>query len=81
MSIKTRFKQKEFTKAVTEKMFSQMLKETRRIGLREFAKQIDISVATLNRIEKGKTPDLETYFKICFWMKRTANEFYNSNNS
>lgn len=80
MAVKIRFKQKLFTDAVVEKMFSEMAAQKRRIGLREFAEQINVSAATLSRIENGKMPDLETYFKLCYWMKRTANEFYNSNN-
>ncbi len=71
-----RFKQKLFSDAVKEKMFSEMANQKRRIGVREFSKQANVSPATLSRIENGKMPDLETYFRICFWMKRSANEFY-----
>lgn len=77
--MKNRFKQQLFSEAVKDKMFTQMLKEKKRIGLRDFAKEIDISAATLSRIENGKMPDLETYFRICFWLKRSTNEFYNPN--
>jgi DNA-binding Xre family transcriptional regulator len=34
-------------------------------GVREFAKTLGISPATLSRIENGKLPDLETFSKIC----------------
>jgi len=34
-------------------------------GIREFAKKLGISPATLSRIENGKLPDLETFSKIC----------------
>lgn len=34
-------------------------------GIREFAKKLGISAATLSRIENGKVPDLETFSKIC----------------
>jgi transcriptional regulator with XRE-family HTH domain len=77
MSKKIRFKQKLFSATVQQIMFLRMAEQKRRIGLREFAKQIGISSATLSRIENGKTPDLETYFKLCFWMKKSTNEFYN----
>lgn len=75
--MKIKFKQKQFSEAVKEKMFTQMATEKRRIGSREFAKQAGISAATLSRIENGKPPDIETFFKLCFWMKRSSNEFYN----
>ncbi|SRR2546427_10835905 len=38
-------------------------------GIREIAKEIGISPATLSRIERGKVPDLETFSKICRWLK------------
>ena len=75
--MKIKFKQKEFSDAVKEKMFGEMAKQKNRIGIREFAKQADISAATLSRIENGRPPDIETFFKLCFWMKRSSNEFYN----
>jgi DNA-binding Xre family transcriptional regulator len=34
-------------------------------GVREFARQIGISAATLSRIERGKLPDIETFGKLC----------------
>ena len=34
-------------------------------GIREFAKKIGVSPATLSRVENGKLPDLETFSKIC----------------
>lgn len=38
-------------------------------GIREVAKEILISPATLSRIELGKQPDLDTFSKICIWLK------------
>lgn len=38
-------------------------------GIRETAKEIGISPATLSRIETGKQPDLETFRLICLWLK------------
>jgi len=75
--MKSIFKQKLFSDAVKQKMFSIMATEKRRIGVREFAENIGISAATLSRVENGKMPDIETFFKLCFWMKRSSNEFYN----
>jgi transcriptional regulator with XRE-family HTH domain len=36
--------------------------------LRVAAKEIDISAATLMRVEAGRVPDVETFGKICKWM-------------
>jgi transcriptional regulator with XRE-family HTH domain len=38
-------------------------------GVREIAKEIGVSPATLSRVEGGKLPDLLTFQKICAWLK------------
>ncbi|MGO8731862.1 MAG: helix-turn-helix domain-containing protein [Terriglobia bacterium] len=38
-------------------------------GIREFARIIGISPATLSRVEGGKLPDLETFEKLCAALK------------
>lgn len=38
-------------------------------GVREVAKEIGISHATLSRIERGYLPDLETFGKVCKWLQ------------
>lgn len=38
-------------------------------GIREFSKEIGVSPATLSRIERGKMPDLETFAKICTYLR------------
>lgn len=38
-------------------------------GIRETAKDIGISPATLSRIEAGKQPDLERFTAICRWLE------------
>lgn len=38
-------------------------------GIREAAKEVGVSPATLSRIENGHVPDLETYRKICLWLE------------
>src|SRR5689334_20028430 len=46
------------------------LKEKRgEMGIREFAKSIGTSPATLSRIERGYLPDLETFRKICKFLE------------
>lgn len=37
-------------------------------GIREVAKEIGVSTATLSRIENGKLPDIETFSKACKWL-------------
>jgi transcriptional regulator with XRE-family HTH domain len=43
-------------------------------GIREVAKEIGISPATLSRIETGKQPDLDTFAKLCGWLQIDAGE-------
>jgi len=38
--------------------------------LRETAKEIGIGPATLMRVENGRIPDVETFGKICIWLKK-----------
>jgi transcriptional regulator with XRE-family HTH domain len=38
-------------------------------GIREAAKEVGVSPATLSRVENGKVPDLETFSRICQWLK------------
>jgi transcriptional regulator with XRE-family HTH domain len=40
-----------------------------RRGIRETAAEMGISAATLSRVERGFMPDLETFGKICKWLK------------
>ena len=43
--------------------------------LRETAKEIGIGPATLMRVESGRIPDVETFGKICMWLKKDPAEF------
>jgi len=38
-------------------------------GVREVAREIGVSPATLSRVERGFMPDLETFGRICRWLK------------
>src|SRR5258708_35549423 len=38
-------------------------------GVRKTAAEIGISPATLSRVERGYMPDLETFGKICRWLR------------
>ena len=44
-------------------------------GVREAAKEIGVSPATLSRIENGKQPDLATFEKLCRWLGVNPSEF------
>ena len=43
-------------------------------GLREAAREIGTSPATLSRIEAGKLPDLTTFGKLCRWLEIDPSE-------
>lgn len=45
------------------------------LGVRAAAKEIDISPATLSRIENGNVPDLATFAKVCKWLGEDPNRF------
>lgn len=38
-------------------------------GVREAAKEVGVSPATLSRVENCNIPDLETFGKICHWLQ------------
>lgn len=42
----------------------------------EVKKQIGVSKSTLSRIENGSTPDLDTFGKICGWLKLEPNKYF-----
>lgn len=44
-------------------------------GLRDIAKEIDVSSSTLSRVEQGNLPDIETYVKLCRWLE-VSTEFF-----
>jgi transcriptional regulator with XRE-family HTH domain len=43
--------------------------------LRETAREIDIGPATLMRVENGRIPDIETFGKLCNWLKIDPGSF------
>ena len=44
-------------------------------GVREAAREVGVSSATLSRIENGKQPDLGTFEKLCRWLEISPTEF------
>ena len=43
--------------------------------LRETAHEIGISPATLLRVESGRIPDVETFGRLCSWLKVNPGDF------
>jgi transcriptional regulator with XRE-family HTH domain len=55
---------------VTLSNIGQLLRDRRgKGGIREVAHEIGISPATLSRVENGKLPDLDTFSKVCRWLR------------
>jgi len=52
-----------------EKLGRQVREKRGDRGVREAAKEIGISAATLSRVERGHLPDLETFGKLCRWLE------------
>ena len=49
--------------------------------MREVAQEIGISAATLLRIESGRTPDVETFGKVCRWLGVDPGKFLGFNSA
>jgi transcriptional regulator with XRE-family HTH domain len=45
------------------------------LGLRETALEVGVSPATLSRVERGQLPDIDTFSKLCEWLKVDPAEF------
>jgi transcriptional regulator with XRE-family HTH domain len=55
---------------VTLSNIGQLLRDRRgKGGIRDVAREIGISPATLSRVENGKLPDLDTFSKVCKWLR------------
>lgn len=55
---------------ITLARLGEMLRNKRgQRGIREVAQEIEISPATLSRVERGNIPDLATFGKICKWLE------------
>lgn len=37
------------------------------LSLRDAAKELGVSAATLSRVERGEKPDIDNFVKICLW--------------
>ncbi len=67
-----RFTKENMRKITIEQLGAELKKERGGRGLREVAADIGISTATLSRIESGRQPDLETFSKVCKWLRVDA---------
>ncbi|HJV19312.1 MAG TPA: helix-turn-helix domain-containing protein [Sediminibacterium sp.] len=47
-----------------------------KLSVRETAKQIGISPATVSRLNNGATPDIETFAMCCKWMRLEMERFF-----
>ena len=66
----------------SEKLASAIKSKRGKRGLREAAEEIgNISAATLSRIEQGKLPDIETFIRICKWLKVPTDAFISGKKS
>lgn len=59
----------------TELLSSTIKSKRGKKGLRDTALEIDISSATLSRVELGNLPDVETFIKICKWLGVSTDTF------
>lgn len=44
-------------------------------GYRKASKIVGLSASTIEKIEKGRSPDLESYFKLCNWLGVSVDYF------
>jgi transcriptional regulator with XRE-family HTH domain len=67
---------------VTLENLGQVLRQKRGDrGMRDVASEIGTSLATLSRVESGKIPDIDTFTKICKWMKLDAGKVLGTSNN
>jgi transcriptional regulator with XRE-family HTH domain len=62
-------------KAALEALSKKLIEKRGDLGVRETARDIGISHATLSRVERGYLPDLDTFEKICKWLRVDPAEF------
>ena len=65
----------KFAKQIINKRFDLEFEKQRHFGLRDLAKIIGVSSATLSRAMNGKKVDLETGILICRWIGKEINDF------
>ncbi len=70
-----------YLRSLSEKIVSKRRERGGRLGisLRVAAKEIDIEPVKLSRIERGATPDLPTFRKLCVWLGESADDLLGLN--
>lgn len=67
---------KEISEAITYKMFEVMTEKKKKLGLRYFAAEIGVSLATLARLVNiANEIDLKTLELVCDWLKKPITDF------
>jgi len=51
-------------------------RDTNRLSLRDVEQITGISASTLSRIEKGYTPDIETFGQLCEFLRANPEQFF-----
>lgn len=52
-----------------------LIRQHKKMNIREAAKDIGVSPASLSRLENGNTPDVYTMAKVCFWLNRPIENY------
>lgn len=47
-----------------------------KLSMREASREIGISHATMCRIETGHKPDIDSFARVCSWMKICPSKFF-----
>lgn len=67
----TKFNKEKFrTNVITYRLL------TNNWSMDQASKMIGISKATISRIEKGGTPDIDTFLKIVSWLGKDTSEYF-----
>ena len=61
------------------KTFANLVRTKRgNTGLREVAQATGVSASTISRVEREKTPDIETFLALCDWLEVPFEELIKS---
>ena len=64
-----KFHIEEFTQAIIKK------RKEDNISLRDLAKVVGSTCATLSRLEHGQMTTIDTFCKVCVWLKKDPKDF------
>lgn len=64
------FDANEFSKRIKTKRIIEL-----KVDLLALSKKTKVSPATMSRLENGKTPEIETFLKMCNWLDALPREF------